>query len=92
MLCYMNENGLSKALVAVETDQIVCWVGAGCWARMPPVLTISNCCDFTILRNLAIRCDRRLNSVTNKQIKMNSFKSSENIQKKEGGPDRSVRL
>ena len=27
---------------------------------------------------------------TNKNIKMNSFKSSENIQKKEGGPDRSV--
>ena len=26
----------------------------------------------------------------NKNIKMNSFKSSENIQKKEGGPDRSV--
>ena len=27
---------------------------------------------------------------TNKTIKMSSFKSSENIQKKEGGPDRSV--
>ena len=27
---------------------------------------------------------------TNKIIKMSSFKSSENIQKKEGGPDRSV--
>ena len=27
---------------------------------------------------------------TNKNIKMSSFKSSENIQKKEGGPDRSV--
>ena len=27
---------------------------------------------------------------TNKNIKMNSFKSSENIQKIEGGPDRSV--
>ena len=27
---------------------------------------------------------------TNTNIKMNSFKSSENIQKKEGGPDRSV--
>ena len=26
----------------------------------------------------------------NKNIKMGSFKSSENIQKKEGGPDRSV--
>ena len=26
----------------------------------------------------------------NKNIKMSSFKSSENIQKKEGGPDRSV--
>ena len=30
------------------------------------------------------------NSVSNKNIKMSSFKSSENIQKKEGGPDRSV--
>ena len=28
--------------------------------------------------------------VSNKNIKMSSFKSSENIQKKEGGPDRSV--
>ena len=28
--------------------------------------------------------------VTNKNIKMSSYKSSENIQKKEGGPDRSV--
>ena len=27
---------------------------------------------------------------TNKNIKIGSFKSSENIQKKEGGPDRSV--
>ena len=27
---------------------------------------------------------------TNKNIKMSPFKSSENIQKKEGGPDRSV--
>ena len=27
---------------------------------------------------------------TNKNIKTSSFKSSENIQKKEGGPDRSV--
>ena len=27
---------------------------------------------------------------TNKNIKMSSFTSSENIQKKEGGPDRSV--
>ena len=27
---------------------------------------------------------------TNKNIKMSSFNSSENIQKKEGGPDRSV--
>ena len=27
---------------------------------------------------------------TNTNIKMSSFKSSENIQKKEGGPDRSV--
>ena len=27
---------------------------------------------------------------TNKNVKINSFKSSENIQKKEGGPDRSV--
>ena len=27
---------------------------------------------------------------TNKNIKMSSFKNSENIQKKEGGPDRSV--
>ena len=27
---------------------------------------------------------------TNKKLKMSSFKSSENIQKKEGGPDRSV--
>ena len=26
----------------------------------------------------------------NKNIKMSSFKSSENIQKKEGGPDRSI--
>ena len=29
-------------------------------------------------------------TATNKNIKMSSFKSSENIQKKEGGPDRSV--
>ena len=28
--------------------------------------------------------------LTNKNIKMSSFKSSENIQKKEGGPDRSI--
>ena len=31
-----------------------------------------------------------ISSPTNKNIKMSSFKSSENIQKKEGGPDRSV--
>ena len=31
-----------------------------------------------------------LSPLTNKNIKMSSFKSSENIQKKEGGPDRSV--
>ena len=29
-------------------------------------------------------------SSVNKNINMSSFKSSENIQKKEGGPDRSV--
>ena len=29
-------------------------------------------------------------TLVNKNIKMSSFKSSENIQKKEGGPDRSV--
>ena len=29
---------------------------------------------------------------TNKNIKMSSFKSSENIQKKEGGPDRSAKV
>ena len=29
-------------------------------------------------------------TAANKNIKMSSFKSSENIQKKEGGPDRSV--
>ena len=28
--------------------------------------------------------------ISNQNIKMSSFKSSENIQKKEGGPDRSV--
>ena len=27
---------------------------------------------------------------TNKNLKMSSFKNSENIQKKEGGPDRSI--
>ena len=32
----------------------------------------------------------RLNTTTNKNIKMSSFKSSENIQKSECGPDRSV--
>ena len=32
----------------------------------------------------------RIVNVKNKNIKMSSFKSSENIQKKEGGPDRSV--
>ena len=31
-----------------------------------------------------------IKSWTNKNIKISSFKSSENIQKKEGGPDRSV--
>ena len=31
-----------------------------------------------------------INKFINKNIKMSSFKSSENIQKKEGGPDRSV--
>ena len=29
---------------------------------------------------------------TNKNIKISSFKSSENLQKKEGGPDRSVSI
>ena len=33
------------------------------------------------------KCDRIF---SNKNINMSSFKSSENIQKKEGGPDRSV--
>ena len=33
---------------------------------------------------------RFMKVVINKNIKMSSFKSSENIQKKEGGPDRSV--
>ena len=32
----------------------------------------------------------QVNFHTNKNIKMSSFKSRENIQKKEGGPDRSV--
>ena len=31
-----------------------------------------------------------MNFIFNKNIKMSSFKSSENIQKKEDGPDRSV--
>ena len=31
-----------------------------------------------------------ISEIPNKNIKMSSFKSSENIQKKEGGPDRSV--
>ena len=30
--------------------------------------------------------------ITNKNIKTSSFKSSEHIQKKEGGPDRTVTL
>ena len=33
---------------------------------------------------------RTKSEILNKNIKMSSFKSSENIQKKEGGPDRSV--
>ena len=33
---------------------------------------------------------RRSICLLNKNIKMSSFKSSENIQRKEGGPDRSV--
>ena len=32
----------------------------------------------------------KIHPCTNKNVKMSSFKSSENIQKKEGGPDRSV--
>ena len=32
----------------------------------------------------------KLEKLSNENIKMSSFKSSENIQKKEGGPDRSV--
>ena len=32
----------------------------------------------------------RMKVTPNKNIKISSFKSSENIQKKEGGPDRSV--
>ena len=33
---------------------------------------------------------RHRHPYTNKNIKMSSFKNSENIQKKEGGPNRSV--
>ena len=40
---------------------------------------------FTPQTSLSLRSDS-----ANKNIKMSSFKSSENIQKKEGGPDRSV--
>ena len=36
------------------------------------------------------KCRPARENFTNKNIKMRSFKSSENIQKKEGGPDRSV--
>ena len=36
------------------------------------------------------RANVRLIMPPNKNIKMSSFKSSKNIQKKEGGPDRSV--
>ena len=41
---------------------------------------------------LSKRLTKRLKRSENKKkyIKMSSFKSSENIQKKEGGPDRSV--
>ena len=49
-------------------------------------------CAHKIHVPLSIHFDSNLNSLkmTNKNIKMSSFKSSENIQKKEGGPDRSV--
>ena len=44
-----------------------------------------HCCTYFMYQ-------RQLNTfnLTNKNIKMRSFKSSENIQKKENGPDRSV--
>ena len=40
--------------------------------------------------NSAVYRGQKARNQTNKNIKMSSFKSSENIQKKEGGPDRSV--
>ena len=44
---------------------------------------------FVELRRNSSKFSRK-RTRTNKNIKMSSYKSSENIQKKEGGPDRSI--
>ena len=49
--------------------------------------TISNCVE---LCRASINLLTQIAYSVNKNIKMSSFKSNESIQKKEGGPDRSV--
>ena len=49
-------------------------------------LYVKTCVKQTLLFLTLLYCT----CIPIKNIKMNSFKSSENIQKKEGGPDRSV--
>ena len=47
-------------------------------------------CVISHLIYLSFLMPHLMGNFTNKNIKMSSFKSSENIQKEEGGPDRSV--
>ena len=55
---------------------------------------VSKATHFAVLKNGHTYKNTHISAAThnrkNKNIKMSSFKSSENIQKKEDGPDRSV--
>ena len=46
--------------------------------------------ETSVLNNRFASVTQNQLAIKNKNIKMSSFKSSENIQKKEGRPDRSV--
>ena len=64
-----------------------CWLIKGVWLQIRIYYTPRQRKPYG--RNNALKtCKTPINS--NKNIKMSSFKNSESIQKKEGGPDRSV--
>ena len=54
------------------------------------VMSLDNVCCSVCIGGRLLWSQKFVCKTSNKNIKMSSFKSSENIQKKEVGPDRSV--